>query len=143
MATFNGQLKTNKLFSSLYNMIISQTIFGTGLSDLNGIYASRKVDGTLYGDSKIYVSTDALKSYAWDGSDTPGGYNLLTQMRPPLPATDIISIDKFSHYNIRKTVQELYYKFFIPKNLCADINKNLALALSVYIIVVIKFLIDI
>ena len=84
MASFNGQLNTNFVFNALYNQIISMQVFPTGISDLSGIYASRKVDGTLYGDTKLYVSTDALKSYAWDGSDT--GYNLLTIHQPPMPA---------------------------------------------------------
>lgn len=95
MAAYNGQLKTNKVFAALFNQIISLQVFDTGISDLSGIYGGRKVDGTLYGDTKLYVSTDALKSYAWDGTDTTGGYNLLTVMRPPAPAEDALTIDVF------------------------------------------------
>lgn len=95
MATFTGQLKTNKVFASLFNMIISLQVFDTGISDLNGIYQTRKVDGTLYGDTKVYISTDALKSYAWDGTDTPGGYNLLTVHRPPTPKEEALTIDTY------------------------------------------------
>lgn len=92
---FTGKLNTNKVFASLYNQIISLQVFDTGISDLNGLYDSRKVDGTLYGDTKLYISTDALKSYEWDGTDTPGGYNLLTVMRPPAPVEEAITIDQF------------------------------------------------
>ena len=95
MATFTGSLNANSVFASLYNMIISMQVFGTGISELSGIYAKRRVDGTLYGDKKLYLSTDVLKSYAWDGSDTPGGYNLLTQKRPPAPVQEYIEIDTY------------------------------------------------
>lgn len=95
MATFTGSLNANSVFASLYNMIISMQVFGTGISELSGIYAKRRVDGTLYGDKKLYLSTDVLKSYAWDGSDTPGGYNLLTQKRPPAPVEEYIEIDTY------------------------------------------------
>lgn len=95
MATFDGQLNTNKVFAALYNMIISLQVFPTGVSNLTGIYGPKKVDGTLYGDTKLYVSTDALKTYLWDGTDTPGGYNLLTVKRPPAPKEDELVIDVF------------------------------------------------
>ena len=89
------QLLANSIFASLSNAIISTQVFGTGIGQLNGIYASRRVDGTLFGDTKRYISTDALKSYEWDGTDTPGSYNLLTIMRPPAPVEDFIVIDQF------------------------------------------------
>ena len=92
---YTGQLKTNEVFASLFNMIISIQMFDTGISNLNGIYSSRKVDGTLYGDTKVFRSTDVLKSYGWDGTDTPGSYNLLTVKRPPAPIERAISIDVF------------------------------------------------
>lgn len=95
MATFTGQLNANSVFAALYNMIISMQVFGTGIEELTGIYASRRVDGTLFGDKKLYISTDVLKSYAWDGTDTPGGYNLLTTKRPPAPKEEFIEIDTY------------------------------------------------
>ena len=108
MATFTGQLQTNKVFAALFNMIISLQVFDTGISNLGGIYESRKVDGTLYGDTKLYISTDALKSYAWDGTDTPGGYNLLTIHRPPAPKVDELHIDVFRQIPV--TVDEYLTK---------------------------------
>jgi len=95
MATFDGQLNTNKVFASLFNMIISLQVFSAGISELSGIYGSRKVDGTLFGDVKLYTSTDALKTYAWDGTDTTGDYNLLTIKRPPVPKQDKITMDTY------------------------------------------------
>ena len=95
MATFTGQLNANSVFAALYNMIISMQVFGTGIQELSGIYAKRRVDGTLFGDKKLYLSTDVLKSYAWDGTDTPGGYSLLTVKRPPAPVEEYIEIDTY------------------------------------------------
>ena len=105
---YDGQLNTNEVFASLFNMIISLQVFPAGISDLSGIYASKKVDGTLYGDTKVYISTDALKSYEWDGTDTPGGYNLLTIKRPPAPKENKISIDVFRQIPV--TVDEYLTK---------------------------------
>jgi len=105
---YDGQLKTNLVFASLFNMIISLQVFDTGISDLGGIYQSRKVDGTLFGDTKLYISTDALKSYPWDGTDTPGSYNLLTIKRPPAPVQEAITIDTFRQIPV--TVDEYLTK---------------------------------
>ena len=95
MAVFNKTLKTNKVYSALANMIISLQTFDTGISDLTGIYEPRKVDGTLYGDTKLYISTDVLQTHPWDGTDTPGSYNLLTKKLAPEPAQDALTIDVF------------------------------------------------
>lgn len=95
MAQFTKTLKTNKVYTALANMIISLQVFDTGISNLSGLYDSRKVDGTLYGDTKLYVSTDVLQSHPWDGTDTPGGYNLLTRKLAPEPAQDALVIDVF------------------------------------------------
>ena len=57
---YDGELKTNLVFASLFNMIISLQVFDTGISDLDGIYQSRKVDGTLFGDTKLYISISRL-----------------------------------------------------------------------------------
>jgi len=105
---YDGELKTNLVFASLFNMIISLQVFDTGISDLDGIYQSRKVDGTLFGDTKLYISTDALKSYPWDGTDTPGSYNLLTIKRPPAPVQEAITIDTFRQIPV--TVDEYLTK---------------------------------
>lgn len=88
-------LNTNKVYASLQNMIISQETFGPGVRDLDGLYATRRVDGTLYGDKKLYISTDVLTSYkALPGVGT-SDYNLLTQFRPTNPVVAEIVIDQF------------------------------------------------
>lgn len=92
---YDGQLNTNKIFAALFNMIISLQVFPAGITDLGGIYGNRKVDGTLYGDTKLYISTDALKTYDFDQTDDTGGYNLLTVKRPPAPKQDKVTISVF------------------------------------------------
>jgi hypothetical protein len=47
----------------------------------------------MYGDSRVYISTDALKSNAW-GNDGEAA-NLLAIDRPEDPETQVITIDKF------------------------------------------------
>lgn len=108
MPNFDGQLNTNKVFASLFNMIISLQVFPAGITDLGGIYEARKVDGTLYGDTKLYVSTDALKTYEWDGTDDTGSYNLLTVKRPPAPVQEKIVINIFRQIPV--TVDEYLTK---------------------------------
>ncbi len=93
MAAFTGQLNTNEVFSTIFNQIISYQIFPTGVEGLDGVYSARKVDGTLYGDTKVYRSADVLQSYGWTHSDST--YSLLTQKRPPNPKVDEIVIDTF------------------------------------------------
>jgi hypothetical protein len=118
---YDGQLITNKIFASLFNMIISLQVFPTGIANLSGIYDQRKVDGTLYGDTKLYISTDALKSYEFDGSDTPGSYNLLTVKRPPAPIEQAITIDTYRQIPV--TVDEYLTKqAFLDEGSFASFN---------------------
>lgn len=107
MATFNGQLKSNEIFSALYNMIISQQVFA---DNVKGTYSSlvdkARVDGTLYGDTKLYYATDALQSYSWENDEEAA--NLLELNRPDAPECQAIVIDKFRQ--IRLTVDEYLSK---------------------------------
>ena len=63
MPAFTGQLKSNEIFSALYNMIISQQVFADNIKGtVSTLVDAAKVDGSLYGDTKLYYATDALKS---------------------------------------------------------------------------------
>lgn len=94
MANFNGQLKSNEIFSALYNMIISQQVFADNIAGTNGTLVDMaRVDGTLYGDTKLYYSTDVLKSSAW-GNDAEAA-NLLALYRPEAPECQAITLDVF------------------------------------------------
>lgn len=94
MATFNGQLNSNELFSALYNMIISQQVFAANIKGTGSTLVDKaRVDGGLYGDSKLYYATDVLKSVAW-GNDAEAA-NLLALHRPAAPECQAIVIDQF------------------------------------------------
>lgn len=100
MGTFSGRLNTNVIFAALYNMIISQQVFADNLK--GGAYSSlvneARVDGTLYGDKKLYYATDVLKSTAW-GNDAEAA-NLLALHRPAAPAVQEITMDVFRQISL-------------------------------------------
>lgn len=91
---FNGQLNSNEIFAALYNMIISVQAFGDNIAGTNETLADKfRVDGSLYGDTKLYVATDVLKSVPW-GADAEAA-NLLQTHRPEAPETQAITLDVF------------------------------------------------
>lgn len=98
MATFNGQLRSNEIFAALYNMIISQQVFADNIAGTGALVDKAKVDGGLYGDTKLYYATDVLKSVPW-GNDAEAT-NLLALHRPPAPETQAIHLDKFRQISL-------------------------------------------
>lgn len=107
MATFNGQLNSNEIFSALFNMIISQQVFA---DNIKGTYSAlvdkARVDGGLYGDTKLFYATDALKSVEWLNDSEAA--NLLALNRPAAPSVQKIVLDKFRQ--IRLTIDEYLSK---------------------------------
>ena len=99
MPSFLGQLRSNEIFAALYNMIISQQVFA---DNIKGTYSSlvdrARVDGGLYGDTKLYYSTDVLKSHAW-GNDAEAS-NLLALARPEAPKCQTIVLDVFRQIDL-------------------------------------------
>ncbi|MBR5022277.1 MAG: hypothetical protein IKY18_03635 [Oscillospiraceae bacterium] len=93
-ATFTGTLNTNEIVASLYNMIISIQTFADPIQHTySDLVDAARVDGTLYGDTKLYVSTNALKSVPWAGDSEAA--NLLKLHRPPAPKVEKITLDVF------------------------------------------------
>ena len=96
---FTGQLRPNEIFSALYNMIISQQVFS---DNIKGTYSElvdkARVDGSMYGDTKLYFATDVLKSVEW-GNDAEAA-NLLQLHRPQAPSTQAIYLDKFRQISL-------------------------------------------
>ena len=91
---FTGTLNQNEIFSALYNMIISQQVFADNIYDTKATLSDMsRVDGTLYGDTKLYYSTDVLKSFEWTNDSE--AQNLLKLHRPQAPEVQAITIDKF------------------------------------------------
>lgn len=94
MAAFNGQLNPNEIFAALYNMCISQQVFSDNVYDTkSSLVDAARVDGGLYGDTKLYYATDALKSTAW-GNDAEAE-NLLVLHRPSAPKCQSIVLNVF------------------------------------------------
>lgn len=94
MPAFIGTLNPNEIFAFIYNMIISQEVFADNIYDTKSTLADRsRVDGGLYGDTKLFYSTDVLKSFEW-GNDAEAE-NLLKLHRPEDPECQEITIKKF------------------------------------------------
>ena len=94
MPNFSGQLNSNEIFAAIYNMIISQQVFADNIYETKSTLADMsRVDGSLYGDTKLYYSTDVLKSFEWTGDAE--AQNLLKLHRPEAPECQSITIDKF------------------------------------------------
>lgn len=94
MANFSGQLKSNEIFAGLYNMIINQQTFADNFKhNVSDLVDMARVDGSLYGDTKLYYSVDVLHSTAW-GADAEAP-NLLKLHRPEDPDVQAIRLDKF------------------------------------------------
>lgn len=94
MPKFNGQLNFNEIYGSLYNMIISQEVLSGNIYNTKETLANMsRVDGGLYGDTKLYYSTDVLRSVEW--LNDAEAQNLLKLHRPEDPEVQAITIDVF------------------------------------------------
>ena len=99
MANFNGQLRSNEIFSALYNMIISQQVFADNIKGTKATLVDKaREDGSLYGDTKLYYATDVLKSAPW-GKDAEAT-NLLALHRPAAPECQAIHLDQFRQISL-------------------------------------------
>ena len=99
-------LNSNEIFGSIANMIISQEVFADNLGKHQTLVDKARVDGSLYGDKKLYYATDVLKSHAW-GNDSEAS-NLLSLDRPADPKVQDITLDIFRQ--IRLTVDNYLSK---------------------------------
>jgi hypothetical protein len=98
-APFNGQLNSNEIFTSIYNMIISQQVFADNIAGTyDELVTKVKTDGTLYGDTKLFYATDCLKSREW-GADSEAP-NLLNINRPDDPQCQAIVLDQWRQIDI-------------------------------------------
>lgn len=99
MATqFNGKLNSNEILA-IYNMIISQQVFADNMDgDAFNLVDQARVDGGLYGDTKLYYATDVLSSHEW-GNDAEAA-NLLAIARPAAPKCQPITLDKFRQIDL-------------------------------------------
>ena len=94
MPNFTGQLNANEIFAAIFNMIISQHVFADNIDGVYGDLSDEcRVDGSLYGDTKLYYSSDALRSFPWLGDEE--SENLLQIHRPKAPKCQSITINVF------------------------------------------------
>lgn len=95
---FTGQLNVNEISSAMFNMIISQNVFSDNFDADESLVDKARVDGTLYGDTKLYYAVDVLKSHAW-GKDSESP-NLLALNRPNAPETQAIVLNIFRQIDL-------------------------------------------
>lgn len=99
MPNFSGQLNANEIFAALYNMIISQEVRADNIAGTFSSLVDRsRVDGSLYGDTKLFYSPDVLKSREWLGDSEAA--NLLNVNRPAAPECQAIVLDQFRQIDI-------------------------------------------
>ena len=99
MGNFTGTLRHSEIFGALFNMIISQQVFADNIAGTNSkLVDQAKVDGTLFGDTKLYYSCDCLASAPW-GNDAEAT-NLLALHRPKAPEVQAITISNFRQISL-------------------------------------------
>ena len=104
---YAGKLNANEIFASIYNMIISQEVFADNIKDTKAsLVDAARIDGSMYGDTKLYYATDVLRSYAWGGDEEAS--KLLELNRPEDPECQAITLDVFRQ--IRLTVDNYLTK---------------------------------
>ena len=98
---FTGLLNANEIFGSIFNQIISQHVFA---DNIKGTYSelvdAARVDGSLYGDTKLYYSTDIYGSDEWTGDPMGAADRLIGAKRPEDPKCQKIEIDTFRQIKI-------------------------------------------
>lgn len=85
-------LNPNEIFATIFNMIISQQVFSDNIKGTGDLAQRFKVDGTMYGDTKLFYATNALESREWTGDAEAS--NLLALHRPADPKVQYVQIDQ-------------------------------------------------
>ena len=107
MPTWNGTLNINEIWSTMRNMIISEMVYADNIKGAAGSLVDKaRVDGSLFGDQKLYISTDVLESHAWGGDSEAS--NLLSLDRPADPKVQSIVLNVFRQ--IRVTTDDILSK---------------------------------
>lgn len=88
-------LNPNEVYASIFNMIISQTVFDPKLEQNYDMVSRFKTDGTLYGDTKLFYEGQELYSRPWGGHTQTEANNLLTLVRAKDPKVQEVTIDQF------------------------------------------------
>lgn len=95
---FTGTLNANIIYAAMFNMIISQEVFADNLQKHQTLVDKAKVDGSLYGDQKLYYSTDVLKTRAWLNDSEAS--NLLNVNRAKAPEVQSLVMNVFRQIDL-------------------------------------------
>lgn len=107
ITTYGGQLNQNEIYASQFNQIISQLTFGDMIKGpMFELVNMARVDGSMYGDTKLYTSTNILTTSEW-GNDAEA-MNLLELDRQDEVSTQALTLDVFRQ--IRLTVDNYLSK---------------------------------
>lgn len=98
---FSGALNKNFIEKMLYNMIISQDIIGGSIKANYNLVDKARVDGTLFGDTKLYIDVPTLESDAWV-QDSQDALNVLQTHRPASPKTQAITMGVYRQVALTK-----------------------------------------
>lgn len=93
MAAFSGTLRSNEIFSALYNMILGQVNFADNIQKHQTLVEQAKEEAGLFGDQKLFYSSDVLASKPWTNDSEAS--NLLNIKRPTAPECQALVIDQF------------------------------------------------
>lgn len=108
MPTFDGALKHNIIQNALFNMIISQDILPGKIASNYNLVDKARVDGTLFGDTKLYYDVPNLLSYEWKQDDEAGtvvdggSANVLKLKRPAAPKVQAITLGEYRQVMLTK-----------------------------------------
>lgn len=98
MPAFTGTLRTNLAVGGLYNMIINLQTYAENVAHNYSHVDKARVDVGLYGDQRLYIATDALKTEPW-GADAEAT-NLLKLHRPPQPRVQALIVSEFRQISV-------------------------------------------
>ena len=91
---FNGQLSSNIIMKSVYNMIIGQQVFSDIVKGTYGSLADLfRTEGSMYGDTKLFYSVQL--GHVEDWANDAEAANLLALNRPADPYCQAVTIDQF------------------------------------------------
>ena len=92
MAAFNGQLNSNEMYNSMFNMVRLAKTYADNLKGLDDSLASRyRADGGMYHDKSVYTDMDILYSRVWDPDNT----NVLAPEAVVAPKQQEITVNMF------------------------------------------------
>lgn len=119
---YNGTLRPNEVFRTIFNMIISQYVFSDNIETqaYRSLVNRFREEGSLFGDTKLYYATDILRTKPFV-LDSVNQLNLLAIDRPKDPECQAIVLDVFRFIEV--TLDEYFSKrAFSSASTFADYN---------------------